>query len=62
MNKNVIKSKERGLYFMAIHSFTPMYGEKAKARQFRNFNEAYNYAMNELFTTPEAFEIEEISA
>ena len=60
--KFVIKSKERGLYFVAIHSYTPFYGEKAKARKFRNFNEAHNYAMTELFTAPVAFEIEEISA
>jgi len=60
--KHVIKSKELGLYFIGFHSYTPFYGEKAKASQFKNFNAAYNYAMAELFTTPEAFEIEEISA
>lgn len=60
MNKTfVIKSNSRGLYFIAIHSFTPMYGEKEKAKPFPSVQQAESYANKELFTTPAAFTIED---
>ena len=59
MKKFVIKSLSRNLYFVAIHSFTPFYGEKSKAKQFDNVQQAESYANKELFTTSAAFTIED---
>ena len=58
--KHIIKSKERGLYFVAIHSYTPMFGKKEYAKKFEHFDEAFRYAMDELFTSESAFDIEKI--
>jgi hypothetical protein len=53
----VIQSKERGTYFVAIHGFTPFYGELEKARRFPDVASAKDYALRELFTTSDAFEV-----
>lgn len=45
---------------MAIHSFTPFYSAKDKAKRFSKVSEAKSYADRELFTTPEAYEIEAV--
>lgn len=55
--KYIIKSKERGTYFVAIHGFTPFYGEIAKAKRFSDVVSARDYALRELFTNAGAFEI-----
>ncbi len=57
----VIRSVERPdgrNYFMAVHSFTPMFGDKFRAKIFASEIEATDYANSQLFTDPTAFEIE----
>ena len=70
MKKYIIKSLERAnspdivaaknCYFVAYHSYTNFYGKAIEAGKFKNFNEAYNYAMRSIFTNNSVFEIEEI--
>jgi hypothetical protein len=60
MNQYVIRSNERGLYFVAIHSFTPFYGDKAKARRFSSHEMATAWARTELFTSDAAFTVESV--
>ena len=59
----IIRSTQRdepNAYFVAIHSFTPFYGEKKKARAFSTSQEAHEYAISELFTSIKAVEIVEV--
>jgi hypothetical protein len=56
----IICCQHRGTYFIAIHGFTPMYGEKSKARKFKLFSDAWRYALDELFTSSAGFTIESI--
>ena len=58
--KYIIYSIHCKRYFAAIHSYTAMYFEKAKARQFDSAGEARAYALEELFTRESAFIIETV--
>lgn len=58
IKKYVIKSIHRDRYFVAIHSFSPYYGTLPSAKHFNSYDEANEYAMNELFTDKSAFGIE----
>ncbi len=58
----VIKSNQRGNYFIAIHGFTPFYGEIEKAKVFHDFDDAIDYARKELFTTDAAFAVKDLNA
>ena len=58
MKKYIIKSKERGTWFIAIRSYTPFFGPRERAMQFVSVNDAEAYAMKELFTVRTAFVIE----
>ena len=49
-------------YFAAIHSYTPMFFSKDKARRFSSREMATAYARTELFTEDLAFSIEEVPA
>lgn len=44
-------------YFVAIHSFTPFFSTREKARRFSSLEMATAYARTELFTEDSAFEI-----
>jgi hypothetical protein len=60
----IIKSKERDEgrnYFVAIHSFTPFYSDKDKAQPFLTEQAAVDYALAELFTNRDAFEVVAVS-
>ena len=63
----VIVSNERdaegkGLcYFVAIHGWTPMFSSVGNARKFASEKEASDYANKELFTSPDAFKIEQLT-
>lgn len=65
MNKQyVILSVERRApngYFVAFHGYTPFYSSIDKARRFNSKCAAKQYADNELFTSPDASFIEEVS-
>lgn len=58
--KFAIRSIERNLFFIAIHGFTPFYGEKEKAFIFDDSKQASDYALKELFTDAKAFEVVEL--
>ena len=48
---------------MAFHGYSAMFThDEAKAKTFPSYYFAYEYAMRELFTTPEAFQIIELTA
>lgn len=55
--RSLNRPQARG-YFIAIHGFTPFYGDKATAKPFPGHASALAYARRELFTDEQAFCIE----
>jgi predicted N-formylglutamate amidohydrolase len=61
--KFIIRSvfrEEPNCFFAAIHSFTPFYGTRDKARRFPTLADAEAYAEAELFTDDSAYEVEPV--
>jgi len=58
----VIKSTHRAAegphcYYVAVHGFSPYFSTLDRAKRFTSNDEAYCFAMEELFTSDSAFEI-----
>jgi len=65
MKKYIIRSIHRQPdegYFVAFHSFTAFYAGRDKAKKFDTAEEARAYANEELFTSEDAYTIEEVEA
>jgi len=59
--KYIIQSTTRAAYFAAIHSYTPVYLDRDRAKQFETEQAATEYARRELFTDDSAFKIEPVT-